>query len=140
MIRVGFGEYLEATCHCNMMDDTTILTQQCKNNIEWISQRVMGFGICFTCGYLMTFMSFRLFIKLVEGNPAPFVFLYSTGNLLSLLSSMFLSGPQRQFKSMFDEKRRTTSIAYLVCLSTSIVICFIPLPTGPKIGLLVLRE
>ena len=36
MIRVGFGEYLEATCHCNMMDDTSILTQQCQNNIEWI--------------------------------------------------------------------------------------------------------
>ena len=40
----------------------------------------------------MTFMSFRLFIKLVEGNPAPFVFLYTSGNILSLMSSVFLSG------------------------------------------------
>ena len=98
----------------------------------------MGFGICFTCGYLMTFASFRLFIKLVEGNPAPFVFLYTSGNIMSLLSSMFLSGPKRQFKSMFDEKRRATSITYLVSLGTSIIVCFIPIPTGPKIGLLVL--
>lgn len=86
----------------------------------------------------MTFASFRLFIKLVEGNPAPFVFLYTSGNIMSLLSSMFLSGPKRQFKSMFDEKRRATSITYLVSLCTSIIVCFIPIPTGPKIGLLVL--
>jgi len=86
----------------------------------------------------MTFMSFRLFIKLVEGNPAPFVFLYTSGNIMSLMSSMFLSGPKRQFKCMFDEKRRTTSICYLVTLGCSIVLCFLPLPTGPKIGLLVL--
>ena len=100
----------------------------------------MGFGICFTCGYLMTFMSFRLFIKLVAGNPAPFVFLYTSGNILGLMSSMFLSGPKRQFKNMFDEKRQTTSIIYLVSLSCSIAVCFIPMPTGPKIGLLVLCE
>mmetsp|Transcript_486 Transcript_486/g.1107 ORF Transcript_486/g.1107 Transcript_486/m.1107 type:complete len:240 (+) Transcript_486:147-866(+) len=101
-------------------------------------QRIMGFGICFTCGYLMTFMSFRLFIKLVEGNPAPFVFLYTSGNVMSLMSSMFLSGPKRQCQSMFDEKRQMTSITYLVSLACSIAVCFIPIPTGPKIGLLVL--
>ena len=86
----------------------------------------------------MTFMSFRLFIKLVEGNPAPFVFLYTSGNIMSLMSSVFLSGPKRQFKSMFDEKRRVTSITYLVTLACSIVVCFVPIPTGPKIGVLVL--
>jgi len=101
-------------------------------------QRVMGFAICFTAGYLMSFVSLRLIFKLVEGNPAPFVFLYTSGNLLSLLSSTFLSGPARQFKSMFDEKRRETSIVYLSTLGTSIVVCFIPLPALVKMGVLVL--
>ncbi|KAL7482699.1 hypothetical protein ACHAWX_000169, partial [Stephanocyclus meneghinianus] len=101
-------------------------------------QRVMGFATCFTLGYLMSFMSFRLIVKLVEGNPAPFVFLYSSGNVLSLMSSMFLSGPQRQFKYMFDDKRKLTSIVYLTSLGTSITVCFIPMPTGAKIGVLVL--
>jgi len=101
-------------------------------------QRVMGFAICFTAGYLMSFVSLKLIFKLVEGNPAPFVFLYTSGNLLSLLSSTFLSGPQRQFKNMFDEKRRTTSIIYLSTLSTSILVCFIPLPAAAKMGVLVL--
>lgn len=101
-------------------------------------QRVMGFAICFTAGYLMSFVSLKLIFKLVEGNPAPFVFLYTSGNLLSLLSSTFLSGPKRQFKNMFDEKRRTTSIIYLSTLSSSIVVCFIPLPAAAKMGVLVL--
>lgn len=131
----------------NSNDNNSDLESQASNMLDEVSeycpkmtyqQRVMGFGICFTCGYLMTFASFRLFIKLVEGNPAPFVFLYTSGNIMSLLSSMFLSGPKRQFKSMFDEKRRTTSITYLISLGTSIIVCFIPIPTGPKIGLLVL--
>ena len=85
-------------------------------------------------------MSFRLFVKLAAGNPAPFVFLYTTGNIMSLMSSVFLSGPGRQFRLMFDEKRRTTSIVYLSALASSITVCFVPLPTGLKIGLLVSRE
>lgn len=88
----------------------------------------------------MTFASFRLFVKLVAGNPAPFVFLYTSGNVMSLMSSMFLSGPSRQFRLMFDERRRTTSISYLAALAASIIVCFLPLPTGARIGLLVSRE
>lgn len=131
----------------NATDDNSDAQSESSSIVDEVSefcpkltfrQRIMGFGICFTCGYLMTFMSFRLFIKLVEGNPAPFVFLYTSGNILSLMSSMFLSGPKRQLKSMFDEKRRITSTIYLVSLTCSIAICFIPIPTGPKIGLLVL--
>jgi len=85
-------------------------------------------------------MSFRLFVKLAAGNPAPFVFMYSTGNVMSLMSSVFLSGPGRQFRLMFDEKRRTTSVAYLSALASSIAVCLVPLPTGLRIGLLVSRE
>ncbi|KAL9180021.1 hypothetical protein ACHAXT_007991 [Thalassiosira profunda] len=132
----------EAPSEASVLDEVSEycpkLTFHQPMHVCTIAQRVTGFGICFTAGYLMTFASFRLFVKLVAGNPAPFVFLYSSGNLLSLMSSMFLSGPKRQFKSMFDEKRRTTSITYLATLATSIAVCFIPMPTGPKIGLLVL--
>lgn len=43
-------------------------------------------------------------------------------------------------RNMFDEKRKLTSIVYLSTLCTSITVCFIPIPTGPKIGLLVIRK
>lgn len=86
----------------------------------------------------MTFLSFRLFIKLILGNPAPFVFLYTSGNIVSIASSIFLSGPTRQLRLMFDEKRYVTTVTYLIALCVSIVVCFIPMATGLKIGLLVL--
>mmetsp|Transcript_19383 Transcript_19383/g.23092 ORF Transcript_19383/g.23092 Transcript_19383/m.23092 type:complete len:186 (+) Transcript_19383:108-665(+) len=101
-------------------------------------QRIYGFGTCFVVGYLITFLSFSFFVRLLEGNPLPFVFLYSAGNIISLLSSMFLCGPSRQFKNMFDEKRKVTTIVYLSALFTSIVICFINFAKGPKLTLLVL--
>lgn len=99
---------------------------------------MIGFGSCFILGYLLTFLSFRFFVKLVAGNPIPFVFLYSTGNIISLLSSMFLCGPKRQFKNMFDDTRKTTTIVYLSCLCLSITLCFIPINGDIKLPILVL--
>ncbi|KAL3807623.1 hypothetical protein ACHAXA_005253 [Cyclostephanos tholiformis] len=116
------------------------VAEYCPKMTYQQADAIYGFIICFTCGYLTTFASFRLFVKLVAGNPAPFVFLYTTGNVMSLMSSMFLSGPSRQFRLMFDERRRTTSISYLAALAASITVCFLPLPTGPRIALLVSRE
>jgi hypothetical protein len=58
----------------------------------------MGFGICFSLGYLIAFFSFRFFIKLIEGNPLPFAFNYSFGHISQLLASTFLCGPKRQFR------------------------------------------
>ena len=55
-------------------------------------------------------------------NPVKFAFLYSFGNLVSLLATMFLMGPCKQFKNMFDEKRRTASIVYLVALAATLTV------------------
>jgi hypothetical protein len=130
-----------------------------------ISQRMMGFGICFGSGYLITFMSFSFFVQLVEGDPVPFVVVYTVGHILSLMSSMFLCGPKRQFKyvpkiifvvvgcpklvsihfslllhhrNMFDEKRRYTSIVFLSCLFATLVVVFIPFDGTIKLVLLLL--
>jgi len=90
-------------------------------------QRVAGFFSCFALGYLVTFGSFSLFIELVEGNPGPFVLSYTLGNIFSMLSSTFLCGPKRQFKNMFHETRRYTTIAYICTLVLSLVFCFVPM-------------
>jgi len=78
-------------------------------------QRLIGFAVCFSIGYLIAFFSFRFFIHLVEGHPIPFALNYTFGHILQLLASTFLCGPKRQFKNMFDDKRRLTSIVYLSC-------------------------
>jgi Got1/Sft2-like family len=87
---------------------------------------------------LITFFSFKFFIELVEGYPVPFALNYSFGNLLSLLSMTFLCGPKRQFKNMFDDKRKFTSITYLSCLSATIACIFIPMPGFARLLILVL--
>jgi Got1/Sft2-like family len=84
----------------------------------------------------MSFMSFRFFVHMIEGNPLPFAFNYTVGQIMQLLASMFLCGPKQQFKNMFDEKRRQTSITYLSCLALTLVLIFIPMPAGLKLFLL----
>ena len=87
---------------------------------------------------LITFMSFKFFIRLIEGYPIPFVVNYTTGNILSLLASMFLCGPQRQYKLMMDEKRKTTAMVYLSCLFFTIIMVFLPIERVIKLSLLLL--
>lgn len=87
---------------------------------------MIGFGLCFGIGYLISFSSFTFFVDLLEGDPLPFVYVYTLGNLLSLFSSMFLVGPKKQCKNMFDNTRKWTSITYLTCLFLTFVVCFIP--------------
>jgi Got1/Sft2-like family len=79
---------------------------------------------------MIAFFSFRFFIDLIRGNPYPFAFNYTFGHILQLSASTFLCGPKRQFKNMFDSKRRETSIVYLSCLVLTLLFVFIPLP-GP---------
>ena len=55
--------------------------------------------------WCLTIFSFSRFISLVQGNPIPFVVMYTLGNILSILSSMFLAGPKRQWKKMTSDNR-----------------------------------
>lgn len=98
-----------------------------------LQQRLIGFASCFTIAYLITFMSFKFFVKLIEGNPVPFALNYSLGNLLAISASGFLCGPQRQIRNMFDDKRKLVATAYLTCLGSTLVVTFIPLPWALKL-------
>lgn len=101
-------------------------------------QRIIGFGTCFTIGYLITFMSFQFFEQLIAGNPVPYVVIYTLGNIISLFSSMFLCGPKGQLKRMFDDTRKMTTTIYLSTLGLSIIVCFIPFDATAKLIILVI--
>jgi hypothetical protein len=134
-------------------------------NLTW-NQRIYGFAACYVIGYLITFMSFNFFTQLIEGDPVPFVVIYSElililssrflimivfknsqhllipshtglGNIISLCSAMFLCGPKRQFKKMFDDTRRTVTIIYLTTLAASIILCLIKFDKDVKLGILI---
>mmetsp|Transcript_39260 Transcript_39260/g.94926 ORF Transcript_39260/g.94926 Transcript_39260/m.94926 type:complete len:272 (+) Transcript_39260:197-1012(+) len=101
-------------------------------------QRLIGFASCFTVGYLITFMSFKFFIELIEGYPVPFAVNYTVGNILALGASWFLCGPRRQFRNMFDQNRKFTSIVYLSCLGGTLAVVFVPLPWAIRLFTLIL--
>lgn len=53
---------------------------------------------------------------LLLGNPAPFAFKYTSGNILAVSSSGFLVGPAKQCRDMLAPERRTASTVYVVTL------------------------
>jgi Got1/Sft2-like family len=83
-------------------------------------------------------MSFKFFIELIEGYPVPFAVNYTAGNILSQCASWFLCGPKRQFRNMFDERRKLTATVYLSCMVATLVVVFLPLPWASKLATLVL--
>lgn len=101
-------------------------------------QRLIGFASCFTIAYLITFMSFKFFVQLIEGNPVPFALNYTVGNVMAMSASGFLCGPKKQFKNMFDNKRKTVTIVYLSCLASTLIVVFLPLYWSLKLSSLIL--
>jgi hypothetical protein len=56
------------------------------------------------------------------GNPRPFVVFFSLGVILNLLSSLFITGPQKQLTQMFDEKRRYATLTLVSSLGLTFYI------------------
>lgn len=54
--------------------EDTSWTEELSNYCPTLTfqQRLIGFASSFGLGYLIAFMSFRFFIRLMEGNPLPF--------------------------------------------------------------------
>lgn len=82
--------------------------------------RVLGFLFCFLVGTLLSAMSVTSFGSVLLGNPLPFAFKYTAGNVLSLCSYTFLVGPQRQCAGMFAPERRLTTVCYLGSLAATL--------------------
>ena len=81
-----------------------------------LRQRLYGFTICFGIGMILSILSTGMLFRLLSGQIVKFAVLYTLGIIVSLSSSMFLWGPKRQCKAMFDKKRRWTTIIFLSCI------------------------
>ncbi|MES1913088.1 MAG: hypothetical protein MHM6MM_005317 [Cercozoa sp. M6MM] len=86
-------------------------------------QRVWGFGICFALGIMMSIIS-CFFVLNIADHPEKFAVPYTFGNILSIAGSMFLMGPMKQLKRMFDKKRVIATVVYLVSLVLTLVVAF----------------
>ena len=88
-------------------------------------QRLLGFAVCFLFGGLLSLSALSSLPALLLGNPAPFAFKYTFGNLLSLASSSFLVGPEKQCRDMLAAERRTASLLYMGALAGTLTSVFI---------------
>ncbi len=84
-------------------------------------QRLIGAISCLVLGTLLSLFSLGSIAQLILGNPLPFAFKYTLGNVLSLSATSFLVGPQRQLRDMLQPSRRFASLAYLAMLVLTLV-------------------
>jgi len=86
-------------------------------------QRLYGFLICFTIGLVITISSMfsYSFTRLLTGDPEPFAIRYTTGNIISLVSTSFIVGPARQLKQMTAPSRWLTALVYVGAIGMTLV-------------------
>ncbi|KAF4728566.1 hypothetical protein FOZ63_006052 [Perkinsus olseni] len=65
----------------------------------------------------------ELWDKLLVLDQNTLALTYTIGNVLQLLSTMFLVGPVRQFKNMFKENRAIAAAVYLLALFSTLYTC-----------------
>merc|ERR1711988_554135 len=86
-------------------------------------ERLIGFACCCGFGVLISLGSFFRFSRLLAGHPTAFALCFSLGCFLSLMSTMFLTGPFKQIKNMAKPKRAIASIIYVLSIAATITLC-----------------
>lgn len=80
-------------------------------------QRFIGFICCMLGGIILVIVGL---LFLLSGDIGLFISCFSLGNILSLLSTMFLMGIIQQFKRMFKPIRMIATSVFLVCILLAI--------------------
>ncbi|CAL8108371.1 unnamed protein product [Orchesella dallaii] len=93
------------------------------SSLSW-STRIKGFIACFLLGFVFSIFGTILFFF---HNTRGFGICYSFGSIVSLLSTMFLMGPFKQLKKMFEGTR---VIATAVMLASLVLTLFFALKVG----------
>uniref|UniRef100_A0A6B2LLI6 Vesicle transport protein n=1 Tax=Arcella intermedia TaxID=1963864 RepID=A0A6B2LLI6_9EUKA len=101
-----------------------------------LKQRLIGFAICAGIGFLLSVIGG---LMLIFGNFQAFGILYSIGNLVTILSTCFLVGPVKQFKSMVESSRLISTIIFFVSLGATLAVAF-TIQSGGLVILLVVVQ
>jgi len=98
------------------------------------SQRMMGFGVCFGLGMLISFLSTFSILK-----PVSFALLYSLGNIVAFMSSGFLVGPRAQCRMACDKSRAVATTLFLSSMFATLLTALLMKPEGSgKVALVIL--
>ncbi|NXK20418.1 SFT2B protein, partial [Arenaria interpres] len=82
--------------------------------------RVKGFIACFAIGCLCSLLGTCLLWK----GLTLFAVFYTLGNIASIGSTLFLMGPMKQLKRMFEPTRLIATIVMLLCLILTLCSAF----------------
>ncbi|XP_075420646.1 vesicle transport protein SFT2B [Tenrec ecaudatus] len=93
-----------------------------SSSLSW-GTRIKGFIACFTIGIFCSLLG-TLLLWAPKGLVLFAVF-YTFGNITSLGSTMFLMGPVKQLKRMFEPTRLIATIVMLVCFVLTLCSAFL---------------
>ncbi|XP_060626724.1 vesicle transport protein SFT2B [Anolis sagrei] len=92
------------------------------SSLSW-STRLKGFIACFAIGVLCSILGTGL-LWVPKKGLILFAVFYTFGNISSIGSTMFLMGPMRQLKRMFEMTRLIATIVMLLCLILTLCAAF----------------
>ncbi|XP_074855938.1 vesicle transport protein SFT2B [Carettochelys insculpta] len=91
-------------------------------SLSW-GTRVKGFIACFATGVLCSILGTCL-LWVPRKGLILFAVFYTLGNIASLGSTIFLMGPMRQLKRMFEPTRLIATVVMLLCLILTLCSAF----------------
>ncbi|NXD54319.1 SFT2B protein, partial [Corvus moneduloides] len=93
-----------------------------STSLGW-GTRVKGFIACFAIGCLCSILGSCL-LWIPKKGLVLFAVFYTLGNIASIGSTMFLMGPMKQLKRMFEPTRLIATIVMLLCLILTLCSAF----------------
>ncbi|NXY91348.1 SFT2B protein, partial [Alcedo cyanopectus] len=91
--------------------------------LSW-NTRVKGFVACFAIGCLFSVLGSCLLWIVPKKGLVLFAVFYTLGNIASIGSTLFLMGPVKQLKRMFEPTRLIATIVMLLCLILTLCSAF----------------
>jgi hypothetical protein len=103
------------------------------------NQRLTGYVLCMSIGFILTMGSLVRLKELLHGEPKNFVIYFTFGNLCAIASCFFLSGPKSHCKKMVDPTRRIATAFYLITIFfTFFVVFYEKIPDDGRVGIIIL--
>uniref|UniRef100_UPI00398E6AD4 SFT2 domain containing 2a n=1 Tax=Pristiophorus japonicus TaxID=55135 RepID=UPI00398E6AD4 len=104
-------------------EDSSTLNEVIEGSSLGWGTRVKGFLVCFVAGIICSILGVCL-LWIPKRGLILFAIFYSIGNISSIGSTLFLMGPAKQCKKMFEPTRLIATIVMLVCLVCTLCSAF----------------
>ncbi|XP_006907983.3 vesicle transport protein SFT2B, partial [Pteropus alecto] len=92
------------------------------SSLSW-STRIKGFAACFVAGIVCSLLG-TLLLWVPRKGLYLFAVFYTLGNIASIGSTVFLMGPMKQLKRMFEPTRLIATIMVLLCFALTLCSAF----------------